>query len=217
MTESPFDFWHTAEKYLLAYADENVLSKAGVPDAMVVLQALYTNPSRRYHNQYHLEFMFRDFENLFPVEFNGDHRIHAAILFHDAIYIPGSASNEERSVALAQAMLDPWSSTLDQLIMATKNHGLSYRRDENIICDLDLMGLAQDSEGYKNRAACIRMEHRAFTDDQWVGGRLDFLTDMLNRLRIYATPECAEFESKARENIAAEGVELMKVKKKDQP
>jgi predicted metal-dependent HD superfamily phosphohydrolase len=215
VTDSPFNFWHTAEKHLLAYADENVLTKAVVPDAITTLRALYTNPSRHYHNQYHLEFMFRDFEKLFPAEYGFEHRIHAAILFHDAVYIPGAGSNEERSTALAQAMIDPWSSTLDRLILATKHHHLSGRRDENIICDLDLMGLSQYSEGYKNSTALIRMECGAFTDDQWTGGRIDFLKDMLARPKIYATPECAEFESKARNNMGAELVELLEVKKKE--
>ncbi len=215
MTDSPFDFWHAAEKYMLAYADENVLSKAVVPDAIATLRALYTNLSRRYHNQYHLECMFRDFENLFPAEYGFERRIHVAILFHDAIYIPGSGSNEERSAALAQAMLDPWSSTLDRLILSTKYHRLSGRRDENIICDLDLMGLAQDSEGYRNSTALIRTEHGAFTEDQWAAGRIDFLKDMLARPKIYATAECAEFEYDARNNMGAELVELLKVKKKE--
>ena len=57
---------------------------------------------RPYHNWAHIEACLAQFR---PEDFEHPAEIRAAILYHDAIYVPGSPTNEADSAALARAEL----------------------------------------------------------------------------------------------------------------
>ena len=91
----------------------------------------YGSPSRHYHDVVHLLAVIEQFHAVADdVGWIHPHEVFLAVLFHDAIYVPGAHDNEARSAVLAreaiarffpQASLDvPF---VERLIHLTARHG----------------------------------------------------------------------------------------------
>ena len=161
----------------------------------------YAQPHRAYHDAHHLD----EAEQL-------------ALLFHDAVYLPGAprGDNERRSAALMTATLATLArdhAALDigkavreraaRIIEAT-THAEAPPAEAARVCDLDLWRLAAPWEAFCRHALGIRREYlHLFADDAafW-HARNAFYETMLAKPRLFATDRFFErFEQPARANM----------------
>ena len=192
--------------------------EARLLDAAVVTGGLgprYTQPHRDYHNLMHIEDVLLRIEELEPP---AEHELALALAawFHDAVYQPGQADNEDRSAyaaydALEQVGADPaLIAEVVRLIRLTADHD---PEDDDlagaVLCDADLAILAAVPDRYAQYAAAIRQEYVHVTDADFRAGRAKVLRRFLDRPAIYHTAHGrAHWEAAARANMSAETTAL---------
>ncbi len=132
--------------------------------------------------------------------------------FHDAVYDPARADNEERSARLAERMLadtDLPAATVREvarLVRLTETHDpAAHDRNGEVLCDADLAVLAAEPAAYAAYAAAVREEYGFVPDDVFARGRADVLGGLLALPAIFRTASAHDrFEAKARHNIETE-------------
>lgn len=167
--------------------------------------------SRVYHTLAHTWRVVQDIYRLAPHAANLIN-VQLAAWFHDAIYDPRAADNEERSAAYAAGILEQWEqpqSRIDEvqrLILLTKHHEpASDDGDGQVLIDADLAILGAPREAYARYAAAIRREYSWVSDRDFGIGRTKILRQFLARPSIYYTPPMRrEREQRARVNLQAE-------------
>jgi predicted metal-dependent HD superfamily phosphohydrolase len=173
------------------------------------LREHYAKPPRAYHNFEHVLEVLEHFQRV--PDWQDRDAVAIAILFHDAIYVPGRSDNEEESAKLATRWIgwSPFSSAakrVAELVRLTARHG-SISADEVdhdaalfLDCDMAILGAAPDAfDGYER---AIAEEYAAVPQDLYRRGRARFLEKLLARERIYLSPFfVAEREAQARENL----------------
>jgi predicted metal-dependent HD superfamily phosphohydrolase len=175
----------------------------------------YSAPERSYHNLDHVCSV------LGAVETQADLARDLAALrfaawFHDAVYDPRAADNEERSAAWAERALSelgiarPTVEAVRRLILLTRSHRVEPDdTDGAIFLDADLFILGMSEAAYRDYARGIRQEYAWVPDEAYRAGRGRVLRSFLERERIYTTPVMfAAFERPARRNVEAELREL---------
>ncbi len=124
-----------------------------------------------------------------------------AIFFHDAIYRPGGKNNEGNSAIFMNALLDNTGMDEHDIAMATKAIESTARHlDDNIpqehwnVMDLDLAGFASNPKPFNLQNQLIEMEFcqpkkngYGCTLEQFLQGRIAFLTALQNRKSMYHT------------------------------
>ena len=191
------------------------------------LVARYAEPHRRYHTGDHLRVVLDLVDELAApaapprspatavVEVDGEVDVEAVRLaawFHDAVYDPARADNEERSARLAERMLAdtdlPAATVLEvaRLVRLTETHDPTPGdRSGEVLCDADLAVLAGDPAAYAAYAAAVREEYAFVPDDLFARGRADVLRGLLARPAIFRTASGRDrFETAARHNIRTE-------------
>lgn len=144
-----------------------------------------------------------------------------ALVFHDAVYVPGRKDNEQASAALARETLSAACTVtsaevdaIERMILATRDHHAlsgTLSADEAVILDLDLSVLGASREEYALYATAIHDEYvpAAATDAQFRIGRTEFLRGMLAMPHVFLTGEGRRrWDGAARENIRWEVAEL---------
>jgi len=133
-----------------------------------------------------------------------------AIIYHDAIYVPGSATNETDSAELARTDLtalgfDPSGiATIVLTIEATTTHECDPNDTlSNWIIDLDLAAIADD-EAYRVNGLLIREEFGYVSDEDFRNGRMKFLSNYLAHKHLFKTHLGQTLEAAARRNMSAE-------------
>jgi predicted metal-dependent HD superfamily phosphohydrolase len=183
-------------------------------------RAAYETPKRHYHTWEHVVACV-DRLKAFPC---AEPRIvFLALVFHDAIYIPGRSDNEQASAALARDTLSSMCSVSDvdldaieRMILATRDHHAlagTLSADEAVILDLDLSTLGTSRDEYARYAQQIHDEYvpAAATDARFRIGRAEFLQRMLTLPHVFVTAEGRRrWDDAARANIAWEIAELTK-------
>ncbi|CAM9664914.1 unnamed protein product [Phaeothamnion confervicola] len=141
-----------------------------------------------------------------------DEVVQLAIFFHDVVYNPTSASNEEDSVLLYRAFAEEAGLAPDDVeqvsgfIMATKAHAYSGEDwDLKLFLDLDMAVLGRKRDGYEEYARQIRAEYKHLPLGTYLRERARVLGNMLAADRIFATDGfAAQLEAAARANMASE-------------
>ena len=157
---------------------------------------------RHYHSLGHIAAML-DAGRTFPL----DDAQTMAVWFHDAIYDPRSATNEEDSAALAGERLRAagWAARdvdlVQRIVLDTKRHVPSCPEAEPVL-DLDLMSLAVPWPEFARNTEAIRREYAHVADADFAAGRKAFFAAMLQRDRLYFTPFGKALEVAARANLA---------------
>lgn len=183
---------------------------------------------RSYHNSAHLLEMLGHLDTFYSGQ--TPRPLALAAWFHDAVY-EGTPGNDERhSAQLAATSLAPLieagqlkHTELDAalaLIEATTSHtlpledqcleqaGLSFK-DAELFLDADVAILAADEPRYHRYCAGVRAEYGHIADTDFRQGRTRILADFLGREKIYLSQRGqADFEQKARQNMARELAEL---------
>lgn len=173
----------------------------------------YAEPHRRYHTVAHLQAVLGWLAVLGDgVEPEPARRAALAAWFHDAVYDPARADNEERSAALAGTRLaglgvpaDP-AAAVAGLVRATATH-VAPPGDPAValLLDADLAVLGAPAARYAGYAAAVRAEYAHLPDDAFRRGRAAVLRDLLARPRLYRTDAAYHrLERAARANLAAE-------------
>lgn len=175
------------------------------------LDKRYGEPHRRYHTRDHLTAVLDLVDEL------ADHAadpglVRLAAWFHDAVYDPERADNEERSARLAARMLadtdlgEPDVGQVVRLVELTATHAPDEDdRDGQVLCDADLAILGSDPETYAAYAAAVREEYAFVPDEFFRAGRAEVLNGLLALPGLFHTPAARErFEERARKNITTE-------------
>ncbi|MFD0541019.1 metal-dependent phosphohydrolase [Actinomadura luteofluorescens] len=135
-----------------------------------------------------------------------------AAWFHDAVYDPERADNEERSARLAARMLadtdlpEAAVARVVRLVELTATHAPEEGdRDGQVLCDADLAVLGAEPEDYAAYAAAVREEYAFVPDEFFRAGRAEVLSGLLALPRLFHTPAARErFEERARANMGTE-------------
>jgi predicted metal-dependent HD superfamily phosphohydrolase len=172
------------------------------------LVARYAEPQRHYHNLEHVAEVLKVAAKLADAGGNAD-GIALAVWYHDAVYDPRAKDNEERSAALAVAVLAPLGvpkellERVADLIRATA-HTTAVPADAEsaILLDADLAILGAEVGRYRRYADAIRGEYAWVDDAAYREGRAKVLETFLARDRIYRTERMfAAGEEAARANL----------------
>jgi predicted metal-dependent HD superfamily phosphohydrolase len=183
-----------------------LVSGPGAADAGRDLLRRWSEPHRRYHDVGHLAAVLSTLDKLdAPAE------VRLAAWYHDAVYDPRGADNEERSARLAVDALTGLGSgdraaEVARLVRLTAGHDPTPG-DVNglLLCDADLAVLARSPDGYDRYAAAIREEYAHVPDAAFRSGRAAVLRRLLDLPALYRTPELHErWEAPARANLRRE-------------
>lgn len=169
----------------------------------------YAQPHRGYHGTDHLDELIALAHQHTP---DLDEAEQLALLFHDAVYVPGAGRGEnERLSALLMratvATLGPGAVDLDRAarIIEATSHALPPPAEAARVCDLDLWRSAAPWEAFQQHALGIRHEYLHLHADEpafWTA-RKAFYKSMLVKPQLFATVYFRErFERAARANIA---------------
>ena len=174
------------------------------------VEAAYSEPHRHYHTLAHLEQMLAAGARFAPLP----PAVEWAIWFHDFVYDPRSATNEEDSAEVARAALaemgeDPaLIERVAELILATKHGsaGSAWRDDPEaaLLISLDLAILAAPPEAYAAYLEQVRAEYAHVPEEQFRARRAAFMGKFLEREALFPHPDFAAYERRARENIQRE-------------
>jgi predicted metal-dependent HD superfamily phosphohydrolase len=176
------------------------------------LKRRYAEPQRAYHDWSHIEALLALLPDLLP-KLNDPAAVYLAVLFHDAIYDPRAADNEERSARLlaeqmaglvSPAMLD----RAVRLVLATRAHAVpddvaaAEAADMTLFLDMDLAILGADPDSFDRYEAQVRREYAHVSDEAFAKGRAAILTRFAARPALYYSDWGRQrFEAQARLNI----------------
>ena len=144
--------------------------------------------------------------------------VYLAILFHDAVYCPGAADNEERSAQEAGAAIERFGVECDaaavlRLIRLTALHGPglegelpSLSEDERLFLDIDMLVLGAEEEEYESYERGVELEftHAVFARPVFVYKRWLFMRGLLHsKVPIFVSQHMGpRYEEAARANIS---------------
>lgn len=195
----------------------NLVAQSPLPlsDALLAeLRAAYAAPPRAYHSFSHVEEVAAHFDEVARTSgWRQPGEVFLAVLFHDAIYVPGARDNEARSAALARdaARRHLGASVLDldrveQLILLTARHGALDRTELDadaaafLDCDMAILGAAPGR--YAEYEAAIAAEYAMLPPELYRAGRRHFLGTLLARERIFLSDHFhARLDARARANL----------------
>lgn len=171
------------------------------------LMRRWSEPQRAYHNLEHLEHCLAELDA--SIEFVADRAaVEFALWFHDAVYDPKAADNEERSAELAGQVAGSaglsvsFVAHVSTLILATKRHEPAANCDTAVLLDVDLSILGQPSERFDRYEAEIRREYAWVPEAVFRVKRAEILAAFLARPAIYQTETFrARYEQTARANL----------------
>lgn len=168
----------------------------------------YSEKHRAYHTLEHIEACFRHLDSVAEQAIN-PHEIELALWFHDVIYKPFSATNEDDSAHMATAFLlenhvpQDVIARIAALIMITKEHNPPKSNDGKLMLDIDLSILGAAEPIYAQFEKDVRKEYKRVPSFLFKKKRKEILENFLSRARIYQTEYFADrLESQARANLA---------------
>jgi len=179
----------------------------GSPAVFDALLTAYSEPQRVYHSTAHLRDCLKQFDTVRHLA-KDDAALEVAIWFHDAVYDPRGADNEERSAEWAERELSACNAPsgaiaqVRKLILATKHQVPPDDRDTELLLDIDLSILGRDPAVFDAYDAAIREEYQFVPEEQFREARARILSGFLNREFIYHTTDFRRlYEQQARENL----------------
>lgn len=175
------------------------------------LDARYGEGHRRYHTREHLIAVL-DLVDELAAHATAPDAVRLAAWFHDAVYDPERADNEERSARLAARMLNDTDlgpgtvAEVGRLVRLTETHAPDpIDRNGQVLCDADLAILGSGPDRYAAYAAAVREEYAFVPDEFFNAARAEVLQGLLALPALFHTPAARErFEAAARRNIETE-------------
>lgn len=159
----------------------------------MTLRERYAQPWRHFHTWDHVQRLMRAAE-WFYAPYVVPQSVRDAILYHDAVYIPGATDNEEKSAELYDAE-EPkaiiwWRKTIQDYILATKFHRtINTTSHKAVFLSCDLVSLAAPWPQFCLDSQNVCKEYAYAYDAEKVrAGRKAFYESMLARATIYPHP-----------------------------
>jgi predicted metal-dependent HD superfamily phosphohydrolase len=204
----------TGDELAGSLAERWALLAGSGPAAVAAAEALlrrYAEPHRRYHDTRHLGEVLDRVDELAGYAREPD-LVRLAAWFHDAVYDPTRADNEEQSAALAEQVLPGLGlaaasvTEVARLVRLTAGHSPAEGdRNGAVLCDADLAILAATPARYAAYAAAVRAEYRHVDDAAFAAGRAAVLRHLLGMPVLFRTAVGRErYEARARHNLATE-------------
>jgi predicted metal-dependent HD superfamily phosphohydrolase len=177
----------------------------------------YRSPGRHYHTWGHVEDCV---EKLRAMPLEEPRTAFLALVFHDAVYVPGRKDNEALSADLADDVLREHTAipegereAIRTIILATRNHVAERGASQDLrtALDVDMSILGADRESYDAYVAGVKREYvpAAASEAQFKAGRAAFLTKLLTTRAMFTTDEGKmRWQAAARANVALELAEL---------
>jgi predicted metal-dependent HD superfamily phosphohydrolase len=187
------------------------LGGGGDPAATAAaLAARYEEPHRQYHTLVHIEDCLLKLDAARGLlDADEADAVELALAWHDAVYDPQAADNEEKSAALfrdaaVRHRLEPrLVAAVDRLILQTKAHVARNRPDEQVMVDIDLSILGAPLDVFAAYDRSIRREYTHIPEPAWRERRAKVLRSFLLRDPLFATRFFRErYETTARRNLA---------------
>lgn len=171
----------------------------------------WSEPHRRYHTTTHLAVVLHEIDLLAAYAADPD-TVRLAAWFHDAVYQPEHAENEERSARLALRALaeagvpEERSAEVARLVRLTVTHDpVPGDRDGEVLCDADLVVLAGAPAEYAAYAAGVREEYGFVPERAFREGRARVLRELLALPALFRTAAARDrYEARARLNVGTE-------------
>jgi predicted metal-dependent HD superfamily phosphohydrolase len=171
----------------------------------------WAEPHRAYHDLAHLDEVLARVDLLAGEADHAD-AVRLAAWFHDAVYDPRAADNEERSAWLATTVLhrlqvaEPTVALVARLVRVTATHeAADGDRDAAVLCDADLGVLAATPARYSTYVDGVRREYAHVDDATFARGRAAVLRGLVGHETLFRTAYGREhWESAARANLQAE-------------
>ncbi len=167
----------------------------------------YSEPQRHYHNLTHIGECLAEFDSARQLA-KDPVAVELAIWFHDAVYDPHAADNEERSAELAKRSITQAGETaglsraVATLVLATKTHDPALHPDAPLLVDVDLSILGKPKERFLEYEDQIRREYEWVPSETFRVKRAEILERFLARDRIYRTDHFFDkYEQQARNNL----------------
>lgn len=203
-------------------ADTDIHDPLSLPaEQLIALRHAYASPPRAYHHFGHVEDVLAHYRAVADGPGWGQPReIGLAVLYHDAIYVPGRSDNEAESARLAGEHIARWlpqagidSLRVSELILLTARHGTLNAADFGdtgaaddtrrfLDCDMAILGAAPDA--FAAYDAAIAEEYRAVPRWLYRIKRRRFFRKLLASERIYLSEFFRDrFEAQARRNLQA--------------
>jgi predicted metal-dependent HD superfamily phosphohydrolase len=201
---------HTLAAHRLRLAAALGLADGPARAVLDDLAARYLAPDRHYHNLDHIAAVLDAVLALAGSSLSPS--LLVAAWFHDAVYDPRAADNEERSAELIRTLLVPHGvaetvmSEAGRLVLLTKTHRCADDdRDGRVLLDADLAVLGEEADTYDAYARAIRREYAWVAEQDYRKGRTRVLENFLGREQIYRTDIMYRAaEERARRNLRRE-------------
>ena len=171
------------------------------------LVAAHGQKHRHYHTLDHIAACLRHLDEVQP-RLDKPDEVEMALWFHDAVYAPFSATNEEDSAEWAADWLQergvakPVFTRIADYILETKSHESRQGSDGNYLLDIDLSILGTSPEAYDTFELNIRREYKRVPGFIFRQKRKAILQGFLDRESLYLTAHFKEkLEKTARLNL----------------
>lgn len=171
------------------------------------LEAAYAEPARIYHTAEHINDCLAQLDlSRHPAQRPDE--VEAAIWFHDAVYLPGAADNEDQSARLARMTLADARAPAEvahriaELVLATQHLAIPGEPDAALLCDIDLSILGRTHEVFDEFEQRIRQEYAWVPETVYRSARSEILAGFLRRRSIFQTDDFRDrYEVTARSNL----------------
>jgi predicted metal-dependent HD superfamily phosphohydrolase len=171
------------------------------------LVGAYSEQHRHYHTLQHLRDCLAHLDAAASLA-QRPGEVELALWFHDAIYDPRRADNEERSAEwawrsiLAAGLTEDVAQRVQAMVLATKGHEAGDDADTRLLLDIDLAILGSAPARFDEFGEQVRAEYAHVPGPEFRARRARVLAGFLARPRIYATaPFHDALEHRARENL----------------
>jgi predicted metal-dependent HD superfamily phosphohydrolase len=185
-------------------------SRLGAAEGLPVFEQLtraYSDPARFYHTPEHIRDCLAQLDRARDLAVRPD-EVEAALWFHDAVYRPGAADNEEHSAELARTALIAGSAErviaerVAVLVLATRHSDVARSADEALVSDIDLSILGREPDIFEKYERQIRREYGFVPESLYRAGRSTLMAEFLRRRSIYRTDAFRRaYEAQARINL----------------
>jgi predicted metal-dependent HD superfamily phosphohydrolase len=182
-----------------------------LPGALAAELAMaYAEPHRAYHTVAHVDEVLDWYDRVGDdVGWQAPAEVYVAIVFHDAVYVPGASDNEVRSAAWARsAGLPVDGNRVAQLVELTARHGRLTPADVDpeaalfLDCDMAILGAAPELFDEYDAAIAHELAHH-MAPEAYRTGRRTFLAGLLASPRIFLSDYFhAKLDAPARANLA---------------